>query len=197
MQRAGSARRHRARPGRRRSVTGTPRSGRPRTPLAPGSRVARGSRPSEAACHSPGARTAGLAKSRNSGADEHSTGRARIAVGQHEAALAPRSARPPPHRHARRRRLWDQSIVVIMPASMASMAASRLPAETSCRPEHLAPLEVVPDEGLGERPVSGVAPHSGLPHVPVSVDHARHDDAARSRRSRPFRRGPPGPVRPR
>ena len=39
-------------------------------------------------------------------------------------------------------------------------------------------LEVVPDEVLGERPVGAVAAHRGLPHVPVRVDHARHDDAA-------------------
>ena len=46
-------------------------------------------------------------------------------------------------------------------------------------PEVLARLEVVPDEVLGERPVGAVAAHRGLPHVPVRVDHAGHDDAAR------------------
>ena len=46
------------------------------------------------------------------------------------------------------------------------------------RAERLAVLEVVPDEVLREGPVGAVAAHRGLPHVPVGVDHARHDDAA-------------------
>ena len=46
------------------------------------------------------------------------------------------------------------------------------------RPEYLAPLQVVPDEVLGQRPVGAVAAHRGLPHVPVRVDHAGHHDAA-------------------
>ena len=46
------------------------------------------------------------------------------------------------------------------------------------RPERLPPLQVVPDEVLGERPVGAVPAHRGLPHVPVRVDHAGHDDAA-------------------
>src|SRR5918994_1375182 len=46
------------------------------------------------------------------------------------------------------------------------------------RAEDLAPLEVVEDEVLGERPVGAVAAQRGLPHVPVGVDHARHHDAA-------------------
>jgi hypothetical protein len=44
--------------------------------------------------------------------------------------------------------------------------------------ELLAVLEVVPDEVLGQRPVGAVPAHRGLPHVPVRVDHARHDDPA-------------------
>ena len=44
--------------------------------------------------------------------------------------------------------------------------------------EDLAPLQVVVDEVLGERPVGAVAAHRRLPHVPVRVDHAGHDDAA-------------------
>ena len=39
-------------------------------------------------------------------------------------------------------------------------------------------LEVVPDEVLGQGPVGAVATHRRLPHVPVGVDHARHDDPA-------------------
>ncbi len=46
------------------------------------------------------------------------------------------------------------------------------------RPEDLAPLQVVPDEVLGQRPVGAVAAHRRLPHVPVGVDHAGHHDAA-------------------
>ena len=46
------------------------------------------------------------------------------------------------------------------------------------RAEDLAPLEVVEDEVLGERPVGAVAAHRRLPHVAVGVDHARHDDPA-------------------
>ena len=46
------------------------------------------------------------------------------------------------------------------------------------RPERLAPVQVVPDEVLGQRPVGAVAAHRGLPHVPVGVDHAWHHDAA-------------------
>ena len=45
------------------------------------------------------------------------------------------------------------------------------------RAEVLAGLQVVPDEVLGERPVGAVAAHGRLPHVPVGVDHAGHDDA--------------------
>src|SRR5262249_6559544 len=45
-------------------------------------------------------------------------------------------------------------------------------------PERLAPLQVVPDEVLGERPVGAVPAHRRLPHVPVGVDHAGHEDAA-------------------
>ena len=45
-------------------------------------------------------------------------------------------------------------------------------------PEPAAVLEVVPDEVLGERPVRSVTAHSRLPHVPVRVDHAGHDDPA-------------------
>ena len=45
------------------------------------------------------------------------------------------------------------------------------------RAEDLAPLEVEEDEVLGQRPVGAVAAQRGLPHVPVGVDHARHDDA--------------------
>ena len=44
--------------------------------------------------------------------------------------------------------------------------------------EDLAPLQVVVDEVLGEGPVGAVPAHGRLPHVPVRVDHARHDDAA-------------------
>ena len=47
------------------------------------------------------------------------------------------------------------------------------------RAELLAPAQVVVDEVLGERPVGAVPAHGRLPHVPVGVDHARHDDAAR------------------
>lgn len=46
------------------------------------------------------------------------------------------------------------------------------------RAEAPAPVEVVPDEVLGQRPVGAVAAHRRLPHVPVGVDHARHDDPA-------------------
>ena len=45
-------------------------------------------------------------------------------------------------------------------------------------PEEPAGLQVVPDEVLGQRPVGAVAAHRGLPHVPMRVDHAGHDDAA-------------------
>ncbi len=41
-----------------------------------------------------------------------------------------------------------------------------------------APVQVVPDEVLRERPVRTVAAGRGLPHVPVRVDHPGHDDAA-------------------
>ena len=44
--------------------------------------------------------------------------------------------------------------------------------------EDLAPLQVVVDEVLGEGPVGAVAAHGCLPHVPVGIDHAGHDDAA-------------------
>ena len=46
------------------------------------------------------------------------------------------------------------------------------------RAEELAPLEIVPDEVLGERPVRAVTAHHGLPHVAMRVDHPGHDDAA-------------------
>ncbi|SHJ98043.1 hypothetical protein SAMN05443637_101409 [Pseudonocardia thermophila] len=46
------------------------------------------------------------------------------------------------------------------------------------RAEVLTGLEVVPDEVLRQRPVGAVAAHRRLPHVPVRVDHAGHDDAA-------------------
>ncbi len=46
------------------------------------------------------------------------------------------------------------------------------------RAEPAAVLEVVPDEVLGEGPVGAVPAHRRLPHVPVGVDHAGHDDAA-------------------
>ena len=55
-------------------------------------------------------------------------------------------------------------------------------------------LEVVPDEVLGQRPVGAVAAHRGLPHVPVGVDHAGHDDAAASRRSPGCPRARRGPA---
>ena len=45
--------------------------------------------------------------------------------------------------------------------------------------EDLPPLQVEEDEVLGQRPVGAVAAQRGLPHVPVRVDHPRHDDAAR------------------
>ena len=45
------------------------------------------------------------------------------------------------------------------------------------RAEDLAPLEVEEDEVLGQRPVGAVAAQRGLPHMPVGVDHPRHDDA--------------------
>jgi hypothetical protein len=45
------------------------------------------------------------------------------------------------------------------------------------RAEDLSPLEVEPGEVLGEAPVGAVAAQSRLPHVPVRVNHARHDDA--------------------
>ena len=46
------------------------------------------------------------------------------------------------------------------------------------RAELLAPVQVVPDEVLREGPVGPVRPHGGLPHVPVRIDHAGHEDAA-------------------
>jgi hypothetical protein len=47
------------------------------------------------------------------------------------------------------------------------------------RAEDLAPLEVVPDEVLRQRPVGAVAAHRRLPHVAMGVDHAGHHDAVR------------------
>ena len=46
------------------------------------------------------------------------------------------------------------------------------------RPELAPVLQVVPDEVLGQGPVGAVTAHRGLPHVPVGVDHAGHEDAA-------------------
>ena len=54
----------------------------------------------------------------------------------------------------------------------------QVPGVDVLRAELLAPVQVVPDEVLGQGPVGPVRPHGGLPHVPVRVDHARHDDAA-------------------
>ena len=51
------------------------------------------------------------------------------------------------------------------------------------------------DEVLRQRPVGAVAAQRGLPHVPVRVDHARHDDAVRRRRSRTSPPGPPARAR--
>ena len=45
------------------------------------------------------------------------------------------------------------------------------------RAEDLAPLQVEEDEVLAQRPVGAVAAQRRLPHVPVRVDHPRHDDA--------------------
>lgn len=44
--------------------------------------------------------------------------------------------------------------------------------------EDLAPVQVVEDEVLGQRPVRAEPAQRRLPHVPVCVDHARHQDAA-------------------
>ena len=54
----------------------------------------------------------------------------------------------------------------------------QVPGVDVLRAELLAPVQVVPDEVLGQGPVGPVGPHGRLPHVPVGVDHARHDDAA-------------------
>ena len=112
---------------------------------------------------------------------------------------APTAARRP-----RRRRAadvcspCDQSTVVVTPASSDSIADEQVAGVHVLGPEHLAVLEVVPDEVLGQRPVRAVAAHRGLPHVPVRVDHARQHDAAaarRSRRSPPARRATGRPPR--
>jgi len=55
-------------------------------------------------------------------------------------------------------------------------------------------LQVIPDEVLGQRPVRAVAAHRGLPHVPVRVDHAGHDDSVgRVDHDRAVRRVQTGP----
>ena len=50
--------------------------------------------------------------------------------------------------------------------------------EDVLRTEDFAPLQVVPDEVLGQGPVCAVAAHDRLPHMAVRIDHARHDDSA-------------------
>ena len=120
-----------------------------------------------------------VTKSRNSGVADHSHGPCLdVAVGEDE---------PPGHllQRVHRGLRVVGGLQAVRPVHGGGHAgvdrldrAQQVARVDVLRPERLAPLQVVPDEVLGERPVGAVAAHRRLPHVPVGVDHARHEDAA-------------------